>query len=54
MATNVFEYFFDLIGNIEGINIDPIDESKFDLNGLFDNVLSKFLLMLLEFFVLEL
>lgn len=54
MATNVFEYFFDLIGNIKGTNIDPIDESKLDLNGLFDNVLSKLLLMLLEFFIFEL
>lgn len=54
VATDVFEYFFDLISNIEGMNIDLIDESKLDLNGFFDNVLSKFLLMLLELFVLEL
>ncbi len=46
MATNVYEYFFYFVSDIEGIDVDLVEESKLDLDWCLDNVLSKLLLVL--------
>ncbi len=46
MATNVCEYFFYFVSDIEGIDVDLVEESKLDLDWCLDNVLNKLLLVL--------